>query len=158
MSFTRAKIEVSEFTSRSFTLDEEQFYLAVIEGEDVLKPEQLYQDVLSVLDIESKRILILNPWPELDNRYHRNVVEPVLRARCVEWASPAMSIAPNHQSAYQVWYAKNTSRMILDKDGRFQFYLYAARGTSSAFDPVHHETEKLLQLTSACEKRRVKGE
>lgn len=158
ISYGAETVEVSKFTSQSFSLGEEQFYLAVIEGEDILKPERVYRVVLSVPEIERKRILILNPWSELDDRYHRNVVEPVLRARCVEWASPAVVVAPNHKSAYQVWYAKNTSRMIPDENGQFQFYLYAARGISSALDPVHHETEKLLHLASACEEQRMNGE
>lgn len=149
-------VEITDFTSQSFSLGKEQFYLAVIEGEEVLKPERLYRIILSVPEIENKRILILNPWSDLSERYHRNVVEPILRARCIEWASPAIAVAPSHKSAYQVWYAKNTSRMNPDEEGRFQFYLYAARGVSSALDPVHHEVEKLLQLTTACEDRRSK--
>lgn len=158
ISYGAETINVSEFTSQSFSLGEEEFYLAVIEGEEILKPERVYRVVLSVPEVERKRILLLNPWPELNERYHRNVVEPVLRARCVEWASPAVVVAPTHTSAYQVWYAKNTSRMIPDENGQFQFYLYAARGISSAFEPVHHETEKLLHLTSACEEQRANGE
>ncbi len=48
--------------------------------------------------------------------------------------------------------------MTPDENGQFQFYLYAARGISNAFEPVHHEIEKLQYLTSACEEQRANGD
>lgn len=156
ISYEDDSIDISVFESRSFSLEDEDFYLAVVEGENILNPEQLYSDILSVQDIENKRLLLLNHWSDLNSEYHRNVVEPVLRARCVEWTCPAVLVAPGIQSAYQVWYAKNSSRMIPDSEGRYKFFLYAARGVSKAFEPVHHETKKLNRLASVLEERRAK--
>ena len=158
ITYNGDSIEIVEFESQSITLKDEMFYLAAIEGKDILKPEQLYRDLLQVTDIENKRILLFNHWSDLNSQYHRNVVEPVLRARCVEWASPAILVAPEIESAYQAWYAKNTSRMLPDSDGQYRFYLYAARGVSSAFEPVHHETEKLAHLASVCESQRIESD
>lgn len=157
ITYEGESVDITDFESQGFTLGEEEFYLATIEAEEILKPERLYLDVLEVPEIEDKRLLTLNHWPELNSDYHRNVVEPVLRARCVEWASPAVSIAPNHMSAYQAWYAKNTSRMLPDEQGRFQFYLYAARGVSSALDPVDYCTESMLRVVDACEEQHISG-
>lgn len=146
---------ISDFESQEFTLADEDFYLATVQAEKILHPESLYRDILSVPDIENKRILLLNHWSTLDIQYHRNVVEPVLRARCVEWASPGVLVAPEIDSAYQVWYAKNTSRMLPNEDGRYQFYFYAARGVSSALEPVNHHSNELMQIASACEEQRT---
>jgi hypothetical protein len=155
LAYEDDSVAIPEFQSQSFTLGDEDFYLAAVDGEEILNPERLYNEILSVPDIENKRLLLLNHWSTLDSQYYRNVIEPVLRARCVEWASPAVTVAPDRISAYQVWYTKNTSRMLPDNDGRFQFYLYAARGVSSALDPVNHETKRMLQLATACEERRL---
>lgn len=158
ITYESDSINISDFESQPLTLEDEDFYLAAIEGDDILKPERLYQEILSVPDIENKRLLLLNHWSDLALHYHRNVVEPVLRARCVEWASPAVAVAPDHSSAYQVWYTKNTSRMNPDENGNFQFYLYAARGLSSAFEPVNHEVERMDQIAVACEQHRAEGD
>ncbi|MFC4987151.1 carbon-nitrogen hydrolase family protein [Saliphagus infecundisoli] len=155
ITYESDSIDIGNFESQPFTLADEDFYLAAIESDEILKPERLYQEILSVPDIESKRLLLLNHWSDLAPHYHQNVVEPVLRARCVEWASPAITVAPDHSSAYQVWYAKNTSRMNPDENGHFRLFLYAARGLSSALEPVNHETEKMKQIASACEQRRT---
>lgn len=145
---------ITEFESQTFSLADEDFYLAVVEGANILQPERLYREVLSVPGIDERRLILLNYWSQLDTQYHRNVVEPVLRARCIEWASPGLLISPEIDTAYQVWQTKNTSRMIPDEKGLYQFYLDAARGISSAFDPVNQRTDRLVQLADACAKQR----
>lgn len=143
-------VHLNGFDSQAIELEDEGFYLVSVEGADILKPEQLYRDLLDQDDIGEKRLLIFNHWSELDPEYFEHVVEPVLRARCVEWASPAIAVSPDTTRAYQVWYAKNSSRMVPDESGRFQFYLYAARGVSSAFDPIQHEVKKMGTVASKC--------
>jgi hypothetical protein len=45
--------------------------------------------------------------------------------------------------------------MLPDEDGLYQFYLYAARGVSSALEPVNHHMDKLIQIALACEEQRT---
>lgn len=155
ITFGDESATITNMESQEFALGDEELYLVAVEAEAILEPERLYREVLAVPGIENKRLVILNHWPEIDSEYHQNVIEPVLRARCVEWASPALSIAPDHSSAYQVWYAKNSSCMIPDDDGKFQFFLHAARGVSSALDPVDHNSDSLIEVAKACETRRA---
>lgn len=151
-------VTISEFESQPFSLSNEDFYLAALDSYDVLHPESIYRDVLDVDDIEDRRLLLVNHWSSLDPDYHRNVIEPVLRARCVEWACPAIVVAPGIEAGYQAWYAKNTSRMIPDGNDRFQFYLYAARGVSSAFEPVNFEIARMQELASVCSTERAESD
>lgn len=151
-------VDISEFESQPFTLSNEDLYLAALDSYDVLHPESIYRDVLKVDDIEDRRLLLVNHWSSLNSGYHRNVIEPVLRARCVEWACPAIVVAPGIEAGYQSWYAKNTSRMIPDENDRFQLYLYAARGVSSTFEPVNFEFARMQELASVCHTLHAEGD
>jgi hypothetical protein len=141
-------------TSRSVDLADEQFYIAAIEGPDLFEPERLYTDLLSVERIEDKTILIHNRWSDLQTHYIENVVEPVLRARTVEWASPTLLTSPTESRGYQAWYTKSTHQVPPDDDGRFNFDVRWATGVETALDPVNNRYDEMREVATGCRNRR----
>lgn len=144
-------IEIPVGESKAFRLGDERFYLVSVETENVLRPELLYETILSVPDIEDRRIIIQNHWNRLEELYLESVVEPILRARCVEWCSPALITSEDRSRAYQLANKhKDTHRIPRDADGHFNFELKRAFGISSAFKPVDQMRESLKTVADEC--------
>lgn len=140
--------------SGAIQLNDEYFYLVSLEAEEVLRPELLYESLLDVPDIEDRRILIHNHWDRLTKRYLDSVIEPVLRARCVEWCSPSLVTAGARSRAYQLANKhKDTHRIPRDSDGCFNFEINRAFGISSALKPVDGRDNPLQMISTKCTSR-----
>lgn len=154
LMYSDESITIQATDSGSFDLGEEQFYVATLDGSDVFEPERLYTDLLSVDEIEDKAILIHNRWDELTEHYVENVVEPVLRARTVEWASPTLLTSPSVSRGYQAWYTKSTHRLPPDEAGQFNFDVRWATGVETALGPVNNRYEEMREIASVCREHR----
>lgn len=147
-----SEIPVGE--SEAFRLGDERFYLVSLEAEEGPRPELLYEPILDVPDVEDRRIIIHNHWNRLEETYLDCVVEPVLRARCVEWCSPALVTDEDRSRAYQLANKhKDTHRIPRDSDGRFNFEVKRAFGVSSALKPVEQKRESLQTVAAECAAR-----
>lgn len=132
-------------------LGRETFVLLSIDGDAIFHPEQLYESLLDVEGIEDRRILIHNHWDQLTESYLNNVVEPVLRARCVEWCSPVLVTSDSNERAYQLANKhKDTHEIPRDDDGWFNFEVKRAFGINSALKPVDGRDKQMRTLARAC--------
>lgn len=83
--------------------------------------------------------------------YLDNVIEPVLRARCLEWCSPVLFTAEGITRAYQLANKhKDTHEIPMDRDGRFNFEFKRAFGVESALKPVDGKKEPMREIVQAC--------
>lgn len=154
LTYSDESVTIQATDSESFDLGGEQFYMAALGDADVFEPERLYTDLLSVNEIEDKTILIHNHWDELTDHYIENVVEPVLRARTVEWASPTLLTSPSESRGYQAWYTKSTHRLPPDQTGQFNFDVRWATGVETALDPVDNRYDEMQKVAVACREHR----
>lgn len=150
LNYSGESTQIDGRTSRAFCLGQEQFYLASLDSEQIFEPEELYTDLLSVDDIEDKTVLIHNHWSELTTQYVENVVEPILRARTVEWASPTLLTSPTESRGYQAWYTKSTHRVPTDEEDQFNFDVRWATGVGSALTPVNNRYDKMREIANLC--------
>lgn len=150
----RATVDVGE--SSTLPIGGETFSLVSLEGEEAFQPELLYQRLLGEAAIEDHRILIHNQWDRLSVTYLENVVEPVLRARCVEWCSPILLTADDNTRAYQLANKhKDTHEIPRDSDGRFNFETKRAFGVESTLKPVDGKSKPLREVALECSSDRL---
>lgn len=136
--------------SATIELGPETVTVVALTGKEVFQPERLYA-LLDVADIEDHRLLIHNHWDQLTTSYLENTVEPVLRARCVEWCSPALVTAPDLTRAYQLANKhKDTHELPPTEDARYPFEIPRAFGVTSTLKPVQGQRDSLQDLAMAC--------
>lgn len=145
---------ITSSDSRALALGGARFYVTTLDGPQVFEPERLYTDLLAVDEIEEQTIIIHNRWDTLTEHYIENVVEPVLRARTVEWASPTLLTSPSESRGYQAWYTKSTHRLPPDENGQFNFDVRWATGVETALRPVNNKYQELGEVASICREQR----
>lgn len=145
----KATVEIGESTT--LDLGDETIYLVSLDSGEVFQPERLYEMVLGISDVENCRLLIHNHWDHLTESYLRNTVEPILRARCVEWCSPVLVTSPEHTKAYQLANKhKDTHELPTSENDRFHFELKRAFGVRSTLKPIDGERGPLEDLAKRC--------
>lgn len=154
LTYADESVTIQATNSGCFDFGGEQFYVVTLNGSDIFEPEQLYTDLLSVDKIENKTILIHNRWEEVSEHYIENVVEPVLRARTVEWASPTLLTNPSESRGYQAWYTKSTHRLPPDETGQFNFDVRWATGVETALSPINNRYNEMLEVVKICQEQR----
>lgn len=137
--------------SHTLQLGDEAFAIVSLEAEEAFEPERLYELLLSIPGIEDRRILLCNHWEQLAETYIEDVLEPVLRARCVEWCSPILLTSHDRTRAYQLANKhKDTHRLPTDEEGRFNFETRRAFGVESALKPVNGSSNRMLTVAKEC--------
>lgn len=120
-------------------LKNQKFSVVKLEGNDILDAGKVSKKILSIDNIKDKTIIIHNKWEKLTESYLRNVIEPVIRARTLEWCSPAIVNSPNQQKGYQLANkVKDTQRIKKNKNGIFLIKLKTAFGINSALKPINN--------------------
>jgi len=118
-------------------LKNQNFSVIKFEGNDILDASKVSKKILSIDNLKEKIIIIHNKWEKLTNFYLSNVIEPVIRARVLEWCSPAIVNSPNQQRGYQLANkVKATHRIKKNKKEFLLINLNTAFGIKSALNPM----------------------
>ncbi len=127
----------------------ESFRILTVDGPAALEPERLHERLLD-RPPDDRTLLVHNRWETLDAQYLEAVVEPVLRARCVEWCSPVLVSSPDRARAYQLANAARATHEVPAMDGVFRLEMARAYGLDAALEPVKGEWRKLGEVAGAC--------
>lgn len=165
LAFRGDEVTIDSERSAQCSLAGEKFAVVTLSGETALEPDHLYQRFVdAAADYDDRTLLLHNRWESLDETHLQAVIEPVLRARCVEWCSPVLLTTPRRSKAYQLANtAKTTHELPRDEDGRYNFETNRAWGVRSALKPIHQGDgrlrtlayEKLPELAASCADLRI---
>ncbi len=124
--------------SRNFTLGDRSITVLGLDVEQVEYPERIYTE-LDFESIEDNVILFNIDARGTTDTYRRNILDPILRSRCVEWCSPLYVSTDNSGYGFHLANtAKDTHRLETRTVG---FELNRAWGSKSAFKPSHGHSE-----------------
>lgn len=145
--------EQTTLTEGEVTLDGQGFKVIKLWDDEVLDPGKLAEKILSVKDPGQKKFIIHNYWENLFKNYLYSVVEPLLRARTLEWCSPTIVSSPNHSQAYQLANkVKDTHRVRKNEKDIFQLNPENAFGITSTLKPMKKNISSLEERISKIKK------
>ncbi|MFW6172376.1 MAG: nitrilase-related carbon-nitrogen hydrolase [Elusimicrobiota bacterium] len=156
LSYSDESTSISINSSKKFELGDKRFYLVTIKDQELFEPEKLYLELLSISDKKEINIIIHSHWSNLSNHYLKNVVEPILRSRSVEWACPVFLTSPRYSRCYEVTKTKLSRRILLSNQERYNLNLCLAKNVKSVMKSVHNKYDEMKYIAELCRKKRAK--
>lgn len=134
-------------------VDGTDFLFAHLTIDEVCSPENLYDRFLPTEDTDFVPLIHVHGAGASDDAY-RNVYEPVLRARSVEWCAPVVVNTDNRFVGYQLANTAKDTHLLGSERDQFRIEPNRAWGVSSALKPVNGAQSPLIEICEAVKKQK----